>query len=70
MDIVLIPCWKRADFLSVTLDYIVKADNADKNLYVFLIDRGFSSEVLDVANSFSLNKNNKTNKKDKKNKKI
>jgi hypothetical protein len=56
MNIVIIPCWRRDDFLQVTLDYILKADSADQYLYVFCLDRGFNSGVLEVANAFPLRK--------------
>lgn len=56
MNLVLIPCWHRDDFLSVTLENIIKADKSDQNQYIFLLDRGYSLGVLQVANSFKLNK--------------
>jgi hypothetical protein len=55
-NIVLIPCWKRDDFLSVTLDYIKTSDLCDKYIYIFLLDRDFSPHVENIANRFSLEK--------------
>lgn len=55
MDIVLIPCWRRDDFLSVTIDHILKANNND-HLYIFSLDRGFDISVLNVIKKFPLNK--------------
>lgn len=55
-NVVLIPCWRREDFLQVTLDCIKEAQGADKNIYVFLVDRGFHSEVVEVAKAFPLEK--------------
>lgn len=55
-NIVLIPCWRRDDFLSVTLDHILKANGAEQNYYIFLADRGSSSGVMEVANNFPLAK--------------
>jgi hypothetical protein len=51
-NIVLIPCWRRAEFLTVCGELLLKADGADRNVYVFLLDRGSSTEVQYVANSF------------------
>lgn len=55
-SIVLIPCWRRADFLQCTLDFIKKANNSSDNCYVFLVDRGYSDDVLKVAQNFELDK--------------
>ena len=55
-NITLIPAWRRDDFLQVTLDYIKEATGADRNLYVFLVDRGFHTEVVEVIKSFPLEK--------------
>jgi hypothetical protein len=49
MDIVLIPCWRRADFLTVTLRHVVAAASARKHYVVFLADVGASPGVLRVA---------------------
>ena len=51
-NIVLIPCWRRADFLSVTLRRIARAEKAHRQYYVFLIDEGHSDEVMRVARQF------------------
>lgn len=53
-NLVLIPCWRRDDFLAVTLEHIVNANRADQYCYIFLVDRGFSPNVLGVIESFPL----------------
>jgi hypothetical protein len=53
MDIVLIPCWRRADFLVVTLRRLAAA-NPRRHHVVFLVDEGASPQVLQVARSCSL----------------
>jgi hypothetical protein len=55
-NVVLIPCWRRDDFLQVTLDYIQQANGADRNIYVFLLERSFVIGVHHVANNFPLEK--------------
>jgi hypothetical protein len=51
-NIVLIPCWRRPDFLTVTLEHIRNAKRAQANRYVFLVDYGFCPDVLRVIASF------------------
>ncbi len=55
-NIVLIPCHSRADFLNVNLNLIEEANNSDKQIYLFLIDRGFDPEIIQVINKFKLDK--------------
>ncbi len=55
-NIVLIPCHKRADMLTVCLKKIQLANSADKNIYIFLVDRGFDQEIIETINEFKLNK--------------
>jgi hypothetical protein len=40
----------------VTLKYITLAEKSDENCYIFLVDRGYDEEILDVINAFPLNK--------------
>jgi len=49
MDIVLIPCWRRADFLTVTLRRIVAAADPRRHFIVFLVDQGAWPSVRRVA---------------------
>jgi hypothetical protein len=53
-NLVLIPCWRRADFLAVTLAHIRNANRAAEYRYIFLVDRGYSGEVRQVIRSFPL----------------
>jgi hypothetical protein len=55
-NIVLIPAWRRADFLTVCTERILAANGADRNVYVFSLDRTYSSEVDLVARGFPLEK--------------
>lgn len=55
-NLILIPCWQRADFLAVTLDHICNAEGAADHLYVFLVDRGYDPEVLTVIRAFPYTK--------------
>lgn len=55
-DIVLIPCFKRPEFLSVCLEYILKAEFADQHTYVFLLDHGYDKTLHKVINAFPLEK--------------
>lgn len=50
----LIPCWRRDDFLSVTLEHIKNANRSDEYCYVFLVDRGHTQDVLNVVDNFPL----------------
>jgi len=53
-DVVLITCWRRAEFLAVTLRDVVAAEKARRQHYVFLVDEGYAAEVLDVVRAFPL----------------
>lgn len=55
-NIVLIPCFNRAEFLAVTLELINKAELADTMTYIFQIDFGYEPEILEVINNFKLDK--------------
>lgn len=54
MDIVLIPCWRRADFLTVTLRHIHEAADPRRHHLVFLADEKPSPQVLRVARTCKL----------------
>lgn len=51
-DVVLIPCWRRPEFLWHCLQNICKADGADQMHYIFRPDVGFNPEVLDLIKKF------------------
>lgn len=54
-DLVLIPTWRRDDFLQITLDHIIAANGSDKDkCYIFLVDRNFHQDVVDVIAKFPL----------------
>lgn len=55
-DVVLIPCWRRPEFLYVCLEQISKARGADKLHYFFSVDHGYDPEVLNVINMFDFSK--------------
>lgn len=55
-DVVLIPCWKRPEFLAVCLQYIQKAKFADEHKYVFLLDYGYDKTLHSVIDKFPFDK--------------
>ena len=52
MNIVVIPCFDRPEFLQVTLELISKADNYKDYLYLFQLDYGFDLKNIEVINKF------------------
>lgn len=52
MNIVFIPCHRRAEFLAETIRHITEARNADRQFYLFQVDEGHSREVEEVLNKF------------------
>lgn len=56
MDVVVIPCFNRPEFLSVCLELIQKAVGSEENLYLFQVDFGYDPEVLQVIENFPLQK--------------
>lgn len=56
MDVVVIPCFNRPEFLSVCLELIHKAVGAEENLYLFQVDFGYDPEVLSVIEKFPMQK--------------
>ena len=56
MNIVLIPCWRRAEFLQLCIEHIYEANRAKDQFYIFLIDRDFHRDVKLVAEQFKLDK--------------
>ena len=55
-DIVLIPCWRRPEFLYICLEQISKAEGADNLHYFFSVDNGYDPQILDVINLFQFSK--------------
>lgn len=55
-DIVLIPCWQRPEFLSLCIEQILSAEGCENYHYLFLLDRGFAKENLDLISIFPLDK--------------
>jgi ubiquinone/menaquinone biosynthesis C-methylase UbiE len=55
-NIVLIPAWRRPDFLTVCTDLIKETPGADRNVYVFALDRNYAPESEMVARSFPFEK--------------
>lgn len=56
MDVVLIPCWRRAELLWHVLANIQRAEGADQLHYIFRPDIGHSSEILEVIREFPFSK--------------
>jgi glycosyltransferase involved in cell wall biosynthesis len=56
MNVVIIPCFNRPEFLAVCLELIQKAKGAGENLYLFQIDFGYDPELLEVIEKFPLQK--------------
>lgn len=52
MNSVVIPCFNRADYLTLCLEYIMKADNWDQYKYIFACDIGTTKDVYQVINQF------------------
>jgi glycosyltransferase involved in cell wall biosynthesis len=56
MNVVVIPCFNRPEFLSVCLELIQKSAGAEENLYLFQVDFGYDPELLTVIEKFPLEK--------------
>lgn len=52
MNICLIPCFDRPEFLFYTLKQIEKADLSERVEYWFLADHGFNPEILNIIKGF------------------
>jgi hypothetical protein len=52
-DVVVLPCWRRPEFLWHCLDNLTRADGIDSVHLLFRPDTGFSPDNLDVIRSFS-----------------
>jgi hypothetical protein len=51
-NVVLVPCWKRAELLWHTLQHIIHAEGADQLHYIFRMDTGHSPELHEVVRNF------------------
>ena len=52
-DVVLLPCWRRAEFLWHCLDNLTRAEGIGRMHVLFRPDTGFSPDNLDVIRSFA-----------------
>jgi hypothetical protein len=52
-DIVVVPCWRRAEFLWHCLDNLTLADGIDAVHVLFRLDTGYSQETLEVIHLFA-----------------
>ena len=52
IDVVVIPCWKRAEFLSHCIAHILHAEGAGQLHYIFRMDAGHSPELHEVVRGF------------------
>jgi hypothetical protein len=55
-DVVLIPAWRRPEFLWHCLANIQRAEGADKLHYLFRFDQGYSPDLHEVVAGFPLSK--------------
>ena len=53
---VVIPCFNRPEFLSVCLEQILKADQAEGQTYIFCKDHKFNKSIQSVIDDFPLQK--------------
>lgn len=56
MNVVVIPCFDRPEFLSVCLELIQKAKGSEDMTYLFQVDFGGDATVIDVINKFQFKK--------------
>lgn len=55
MNVVVIPCFNRPEFISICLELIQKAEQGDL-LYLFQVDFGYDPQVVEVIERFPLKK--------------
>lgn len=51
-QIVLIPCWKRPEFLLACLKLIQRAEGWKDHKYIFSVDRGYDPAIIDIYKGF------------------
>ena len=56
MDVVLIPCYNRPEFLKVCLEHIKKANGADKLHYHFAVEYNADTDILKIVDMFPYSK--------------
>lgn len=56
MNTVLIPCWRRPEFLHHCLANITAAETAEEHHYIFRVDTDFDPQILNVIASFPFDK--------------
>jgi len=54
MNVCLMPNFNRPEYLKLCTDLILKSQGARDNLYLFALDYGFDSKLLEVINKFPL----------------
>lgn len=52
MNIAVIPCFDRPEFLTLALEHIQQAEGADQLHYIFQLDRGFDRQNINVISAF------------------
>jgi hypothetical protein len=52
-DVVVLPCWRRPEFLWHCLDNLTRAEGIDSVHVLFRPDTGFSADNLEVIRSFA-----------------
>lgn len=56
MNVVIIPCFNRPEFLYITLENVKRASNSDKFVYLFSLDSGYDPEIENIINEFPYDK--------------
>lgn len=52
MDVVIVPCFNRPEYLTVWTELVSKADKADEMLYIFCLDYGYDLKYEQVIDAF------------------
>lgn len=52
MNVILIPCWKRPEFLHLCLDHLSKCEGIKDHTIIFRLDAGYDRDNLTVIDSF------------------
>jgi glycosyltransferase involved in cell wall biosynthesis len=54
MNLIVIPCFRRPEFLAICLEEIAKAENSNQYYYLFCADEGYDPTIRDVLKNFPL----------------
>ena len=54
-NVVIIPCYRRPEYLQICLEHIVRADMHKQMYYLFCLDSGYDKANLEVIRKFDLN---------------